>query len=216
MTRVPVLGALALIAASACGGSTPTAPETFLTVSCNASAILAGDTVFCAAKIGSTNVGWAQEAVWAASDPLVVRSEGAGLFTGRSDGQAVLSVTYAGEKRSALLTVSLEDRLRISGASPGPLTVGTARWMYMQGVYGVASADTGTLTMVIEDQAGATIHTSTPITLPRGGDHYVIWTPVTPRAGTTRVCQKAVLEIGARTITAVPESSLVACFDVWP
>jgi len=118
---------------------------------------------------------------------------------------------------SALLTVHLQDVLRTTAAaSQGSFRIGTTATLWLQGFYGVASADSGTLTLVITDQNGATVSTSAPLTVPRGGDRYLISTTFTLPAGTTRVCRTGVLEIGSTTLTVVPDVSLVPCFDVMP
>ena len=58
---------------------------------------------------------------------------------------------------SSPLTVHLEDVLRATAAAyQGCFRVGTNTTMWLQGFYGVASADSGTLTLVITDQTGAT------------------------------------------------------------
>ena len=90
---------------------------------------------------------------------------------GKSDGQATLTATYSGQSVSAPLTVHLQDVLRASAAAyQGSFKVGTTATLWLQGFYGVASADSGTLTLVITDQTGATVSTSAPLTVPHGGD----------------------------------------------
>jgi hypothetical protein len=88
--------------------------------------------------------------------------------------------------------------------------------MWLQGFYGVASADSGRLTLVITDQAGATISTSAPLTVPHGGARFLLSTSFTLSAGTTRVCRTGVLQIGSTTLTAVPDVSLMPCVAVLP
>ena len=70
--------------------------------------------------------------------------------------------------------------------------------------------------LVVTDQAGATVSTSAPLTVPRGGDSYLISTTFTIPTGTTRVCRTGVLQIGSTTLTVVPDVSLVPCFEVMP
>jgi hypothetical protein len=161
----------------------------------------------------SVNAGTA--VVWTSSDPSIATSQGMGLFVGKSEGQATLTATYSGQSASALLTVHLQDVLRTTAsADQGSFKVGTTATLWLQGFYGVASADLGTLTIVITDQTGATVSTSAPLTVPRGGDRYLISTTFTLAPGTTRVCRKAVLQIGATTLTMVPDVSLAPCFEV--
>lgn len=118
---------------------------------------------------------------------------------------------------TAPLTVRLEDVLRATAsASQGTFKVLTTATLWLQGFYGVASADAGTLTLVITDQAGAIVSTSAPLTVPRGGDRFLISATFTLAPGTTRVCRTGVLVIGTTTLTAVPDASLVPCFEVVP
>jgi hypothetical protein len=118
---------------------------------------------------------------------------------------------------TAPLTVHLQDVLRATAsASQGTFRVGTIATLWLQGFYGVASADSGTLTLVITDQAGAIVSTSAPLAVPRGGDRYLLSTTFTLAPGTTRVCRAGMLVIGATRLTVVPDASLVPCFEVTP
>jgi hypothetical protein len=156
-------------------------------------------------------------AVWTSSDPNIATSQGIGLFIGKSEGQATLTATYSGQSVSALLTVHLQDVLRATAAAhQGSFKVGTTATLWLQGFYGVASADSGTLTLVITDQTGATVSTSEPLTVSHGGDRYLISTTFTLPPGTTRVCRTGVLQIGSTMLTVVPDVSLVPCFAVMP
>lgn len=219
MSRIAALSA-ALSMVYACGSPMPTAPSasspaTRLTLTCSAPTILAGDLVVCRASEASVNV--STSAVWASSDPNIATSEGFGLFMGNSDGQATLTATYSGKNVSALLTVHLQDMLRATAsAEQGRFNVGNTVTLWLQGGYGVATADFGTLLLVITDQTGATVSTSAPLKVPRGGDSYIISTTFTLPPGTTRVCRTGVLQIGSTTLTAVPANSLVPCFAVMP
>lgn len=214
MSRIGVLSA-ALLMLSACGGG-PTEPSPgTLALTCSAPTVLAGDIAVCRATVASANV--SQDALWASSDPNIATSQGGGLFIGKSAGQATLTASYSGETVSARLTVDLQDVLRATAtASQGTFQVGTSATMWLQGFYGVASANSGTLTVVITDQTGATVSTSEPLTVPHGGDRYLISTTFTLRPGTTSVCRTGVLQIGATTLTAVPDVSLAPCMAVTP
>ena len=156
MTRIGALIA-ALSMASACGGSgVPTAPSapspgTGLALMCSAPTLLAGDLVVCRVTAASVNVSTA--AVWTSSDPNIATSQGVGLFMGKSEGQATLTATYSDQSASAPLTVHLQDVLRATAAAyQGSFKVGTTVTLWLQGFYGVASAGSGTLTLVITDQ----------------------------------------------------------------
>ena len=74
----------------------------------------------------------------------------------------------------------------------------------------------GRLTLVITDQTGATVSTSAPQTVARGGDKYILSTTFTLPPGTTRVCRMGVLQIGSTTLTVVPDVSLAPCVAVMP
>jgi hypothetical protein len=219
MSRIVALSAAVSIA-SACGSGVPTVPSpsspgTGLALTCSAPTLLAGDLVVCMVTAASVNVSTA--AVWTSSDPNIATSQGIGLFVGKSEGQATLTATYSGQSVSALLTVHLQDVLRATAAAyQGTFKVGTTATLWLQGFYGVASSDSGTLTLVITDQTGATVSTSPPLTVPRGGDRYLLSTTLTLPSGTTRVCRTGVLQIGSATLTLVPAVSLVPCFEVMP
>jgi hypothetical protein len=182
---------------------------------CNASTLLAGDLVVCIVTAASLNVSTA--AIWTSSDPTIATSQGAGLFLGKSEGRATVTATYAGQSASTPLTVHLQDVLRATAeAFTGSFKVGTSATWWLQGFYGVASADVGTLTLLVTDQTGATVSTSAPQTIPHGGDRFLISTTFTLPPGTMRVCSTGVLQIGSTTLTAVPEGSLVPCLAVMP
>lgn len=214
---------LALIAAACSGQGSPASPfappssNMALSMACSATSILAGQIVVCRAATGLFNIGLAPGAVWTSSDPNVARSEGAGLFIGRSTGQVTLTMSHTGVSVSGPLTVELQDMVDVGAAAyQGIFRAGTPATVWLQGGYGVASADSGTLTLVVTDHTGATIQTSTPLVLPRGGDHYITSTSFTVPSNTTRICRKAVLQVGSTTVTAVPAPGLVPCFDVSP
>ena len=219
MSRFVALG-VALSMASACGNAGPTAPGapspgTGLALSCDPLISLAGDSVVCMATMAALNVSFM--AVWTSSDPNIATSEGVGLFIGKAEGQVTLTATYSGQSVSARLTVHLQDVLHVTAtAAQGTFKVGTTATLWLQGSYGVASADSGTLTLVVTDQSGATVSTSAPLTVPHGGDKYLMSTTFTLPPGTTRVCRAGVLQIGSTTMTVAPDVSLVPCFPVTP
>ena len=205
--------------ASACGSGTtapsPASPGMGLALTCSPPTILAGDFVVCMATAASINVSTA--AAWMSSDPNVAASQGIGLFVGKSEGQATLTAAYSGRSASAPVTVHLQDVIRATAAAyQGSFKVGTTATLWLQGFYGVASADFGTLTLAVTDQTGAVVSTSVPLTVPRGGDRYLISTTLTLPPGTTRVCRTGVLQIGSATLTVVPDVSLVPCLTVTP
>jgi hypothetical protein len=118
---------------------------------------------------------------------------------------------------SAPLTVHLQDVLRATASSDqGPFKVGATATLGLQGFYGVASANSGTLTLVVTDQTGATVSISAPQTVPHGGDRYLRSTTFTWPAGATRVCRTGVLQIGLTTLTVVPDVALEPCIALTP
>jgi hypothetical protein len=120
----------------------PSAPSSGmeLTLVCNAQTVLAGDFVVGLLRANSMNV--SLTATWTSSAPSVATSEGTGLFVAKSDGQTTLTATYSGRSLSASLTVYLQDVLTASAsANGGTFKVGTTATMWLQGSYGVASAD---------------------------------------------------------------------------
>jgi hypothetical protein len=212
--------AAALSMVTACGGSTPTAPNgsspgSGLALTCSAPTILAGDLLICRATAAAADVSTA--AIWTSSDPNVVMSQGiSGLFVAKSEGQATVSATYAGVTVSTVVTVHLEDVLRVTATSfQGSFKVGTTATFWLQGFYGVASADSGTLTLIVTDQRGMAVSGS-GLTVPHGADRYLLSSTFTLAPGTTRVCQTGILQIGSTTLTVVPDASLVPCVDVTP
>jgi len=111
----------------------------------------------------------------------------------------------------------LQDALRATAAAhQGSFQTGTTATMWLQGFYGVASGDSGSLTIVVSDQNGAMVSSSTPLTVPRGGERYLISTTFTLPPGATRVCRTGVLQIGSTMLTVIPALSLVPCIDITP
>jgi hypothetical protein len=216
-SRMGVVAA-ALVIATACGGGAPTAPNgssagSGLALTCSAPTILAGDLLICRATAAAADVSTA--AIWTSSDPNIATSQAIGLFMGKLEGQATVSATYGGQTVSKVVTVHLQDVLRATAsASQGTFKAGTTATLWLQGFYGVASADSGTLTLVITDQSGTTVSASAPLTVPHGGDRYLISTTFNLAPGTTRVCRTGVLQVRSTTLTVVPDVSLVPCFDV--
>jgi hypothetical protein len=219
MSRL-VAGVAAVSVSFACGGAMPVGPMaslpgTGLAMTCSVPTLLAGDLVVCRVTAALANV--SEVAVWTSSDASVATSQGIGLFVGKSEGQATLTATYSGQSVSTPLTVHLQDVLRATAAADqGTFKVGTAATLWLQGFYGVASADSGALMLVVTDQTGATVSTSARLTVPHGGDRYLISTTFTLPPGATRVCRTGILQIGSTTLTAVPSATLVPCFAVTP
>jgi len=220
--RRAVIVAVVLSAAAACNRVTPTAPGApptviSLTVACARQAVLAGEFIICLATANGLPLYFDPDVTWSSSVPDVLVSLGLGAFMGKSDVQGTITAAYQGHSASAQVTVTLQDALQATAAAyQGAFKVGTTATMFLQGFYGVASADSGSLTIVISDQNGALVNSSTPLTVPRGGDRYIISTTFTVPPGATRVCRTGVLQIGSTTLTVIPVLSLVPCIDITP
>lgn len=89
-----------------------------------------------------------------------------------------------------------------SYATQGAYTVGSTLTVTQEDYYGVASADSGQLTIVITDQNGAVIGSSAPQTKSRGGGSFVIPSTFLIPAGTTQFCRGATLQVGGTTFSA--------------
>jgi hypothetical protein len=214
--------AAALVFVTACGAG-PTQPGTnntdivSLQVVCPGS-LLVGQTVFCAAVAqsrGGSSSTVTPSSSWSSSDPAVASMGPAGAVTGRAAGKAVASASYLGQSGSAQVSVEAQDVLRVeASAQQGTFRVGNSVTMWLQGFYGVASADTGQLSLVITSQNGAVVSTSGPQTVARGGDSFILSSRFTIPAGSTQVCRTAVLQIGSVVISASGASGLQPCIGV--
>ena len=215
-----VIVAVELSGAAACNRTTPTAPDglpavTSLVLACAPQAALAGEYIVCVATPKGSVVVLNPDVTWSSSVPDVLVSMGAGVFMGKSDVQGTIKADYQGHTASAVVSATLQDVLRATATTyQGSFKVGTTATMFLQGFYGVASADSGSLMLVVSDQNGAIVSSSTPLTVLRGGDRYLISATFTVPPGATQVCQTGVLRIGSTTVTAIPPASLVPCINV--
>lgn len=221
--RAVIVGAV-LSSAPACNHANPTSPDAPLTVTslvleCAPLAALAGEYIACTAtpKGSSVVLNFDPDFTWSSSVPDVLVSLRGGIFMGKSDVQGTISGAYQGHTASVQVTATLQDVLRATAsADQGPFKVGGTATLYLQGFYGVASADSGTLALVVSDQNGAMVSSSAPLTVARGGDRYLMSTTFTVPSGTTRICRSAVLQIGATTLTVIPAAALEPCINVTP
>jgi len=195
------------------GGAVPTIPSgvgtgesdvVALEVSCPAS-LLIGQRGPCLA-VARLRSGQAPlvsfEALWSSNRPDIVSVDNLGVVNGRSAGQALLSVSYRGRQGTAAVSVIVDDALRIDSgqADQGDFRPGSTVTMWLQGYYSVASAETGRLSLRISDQAG-TITTTSPLTVARGGDFFLLSSTFVVPQDSVEVCRTAVLEVGSVTIT---------------
>ena len=214
--------AAVLSVAAACNSASPTGPGappavTSLVLACAPQAALAGELITCIATAQGSTVILNPDVTWSSSAPDVLVSLGIGLFMGKADVQGTVTAAYQGRTASVQVTATLQDALRATAtAHQGSFQAGTTATMWLQGFYGVASGNSGSLTVVVSDQNGAVVSSSTPLTVPRGGERYLISTTFTLPPGTTRVCRTGVLQNGSTTLTVIPALSLVPCIDITP
>ena len=135
-----------------------------------------------------------------------------GIVNGRAPGQAVVSASYGGREATATVSVTAEDGLRISTgqAAQGDFRPGSTVTMWLQGYYSVASAETGRLSLRISDET-RTIATTTPYTVAKGGDFFLLSSTFVVPDDSIEVCRTAILEVGPVTI-AEPKSK---SFALW-
>jgi hypothetical protein len=182
-------------------------------VVCVPATLFVGQTGNCYALVTGTQTGLA--ATWTSSDPNIASFGPAGSLKVRSGGQVVATGTYQGESESAAVSVRAEDVLQVSsGGYQGTFSVGNTVRIIVVGFYGVASADSGQLNLVVTDQNDATVSASELRIVPRGGDTFVIDHTLTIPVGTTRLCRTAVLQIGSVTLTSTGPSQIFPCMNV--
>lgn len=220
--RIGVTAILSLFAL-ACGGSpagptvltppplppTPSAADiTSLEVVCPASLIV-GQLVVCAAvahlRSGATLV-VTTGAAWSSSDAAIATLLGVGgTLRAHAAGDVVIGATYLGQAGSASVSIRAEDLLEPgSYFDQGSFRTGAAVTMGLEGVYGVASASAGQLNLVIVDQKAAVVAATSPQTVAKGGDAFLLQVTFTIPAGTTQLCRVAVLKIGSSTLGIGP------------
>ena len=221
---------VAVLGLTACGGASavPTSPGgapsgdadvLALDVSCPPS-LLIGEKAPCLAvarlRSGQTPV-VNVDATWSSTRPEVVAVEALGVVNGRSAGQAGISASYRGREGAASVSVTAEDALRIrAAAAQGEFRPGTTVTMWLQGYYSVASADAGRLSLRIIDQA-RTITTTSPLTVAKGGDFFLLSSTFVVPQDSAQVCRTALLEVASVTI-AEPTSnaSPLWCIPIRP
>jgi hypothetical protein len=142
------------------------------------------------------------DATWSSTSPEVVAVDTQGVVNGRSAGQAIVSASYRGRQGSATLFVTAEDALRIDNgqAQQGDFRPGSTVTMWLQGYYSVASTESGRLSLRISDQSG-TIATTSPLTVVKGGDFFLLSSTFVVPQDSVEVCRTAVLEVASVTIT---------------
>ena len=110
--------------------------------------------------------------MWTSSDSTVASFGNIGLLTGRSAGEVQVTATYLGRSVAAQVIVQAINAL-VADASVtggGTFRVGTSMSMSLIGYYGVASAESGLLSIVVTDQDGSVVSASTPQTVTKGGN----------------------------------------------
>ena len=202
-------GGTSAVPTSPKGGPTSGASDILaLEVSCPAS-LLIGEKGPCIA-VARLRSGQAPlvsfDATWSSTRPEVVAVDALGVVNGRSAGQAVVSASYRGREGAAPLLVTAEDALRVKAAAEqGEFRPGTTVTMWLQGYYSVASAEAGRLSLRISDQTG-TITTTSPLTVAKGGDFFLLSSTFVVPQNSAQVCRTAILEVASVTI-AEPQSN---------
>jgi hypothetical protein len=226
------LAAVTLLGAAACGsgaGAVPTSPGgsppgggtdiMALDLSCPAS-LLIGEKGPClaVARLGSGQTPVVSfDATWSSTRPDLVGVDALGVVAGRAAGQAVVTASYRGRDATVPIVVTAEDAVRLrAAAEQGDFRSGSTVTMWLQGYYSVASAETGRLSLRISDQTG-TIATTSPVTVAKGGDFFLLSSTFVVPQNSAQVCRAAILEV-APIIIAEPQSNASGpwCISVRP
>lgn len=221
------LAAVAVLGAAACGSGASVVPTSpgggtdirALDLSCPAS-LLIGEKGPCLA-VARLNSGQTPvvsfETTWSSTRPDLVDVDALGVVAGRAAGEAVVTASYRGRDASAAIVVTAEDALRIKAAAQqGDFRPGSTVTMWLQGYYSVASAETGRLSLRISDPTG-TITTTSPISVAKGGDFFLLSSTFVVPQNSAQVCRTAILEVASITI-AEPQSNASGlwCISVRP
>jgi hypothetical protein len=157
-------------------------------------------------RVGQTVVPFG-EATWSSTRPEVTAVDGFGILTGRAAGQAMISASFRGRQASVLVSVTEEDGLRVGAAAEqGQFRPGTNVTMTLLGNYSLASAETGRLSLRITDQSSSIVTTTSPLTVAKGGDSFILSSTFVVPGSATQVCRTAVLEIGG-TVFSEPKNN---------
>jgi hypothetical protein len=208
------------VLAPACGGS-PSGPSVLpsaaapnasdiasLEIVCPATLIV-GQLGVCAAvahvRSGATLV-VTTSAAWSSSDAGIAAPLGiGGTFRAHGAGDVTIGAKYLGQAGSARIAIHAEDMLQAgSYFDEGPFRIGSTVTMGLEGVYGVASAESGQLNLVIIDQHAAVVAATSPQTVTRGGDAYLLQITFTVPSGTNQLCRVAVLKLVSSTLGVGP------------
>jgi hypothetical protein len=215
-----------MLGAAACGGDANPMPSSpggtdilALDVSCPAS-LLIGEKGPCLAvarlRSGGTPV-VSFDATWSSTRPDLIDVDGLGVVTGRAPGQSAISASYRGRDATASIVVTAEDALRIrAAAEQGDFRSGSTVTMWLQGYYSVASAESGRLSLRITDQ-NRVITSTLPLTVPKGGDFFLVSSTFIVPQNSTQVCRTAILEVASMT-NAEPQSNASGlwCISIRP
>ena len=88
--------------------------------------------------------------------------------------------------------------------------------MWLQGYYSIVSAETGQLSLRIDDQDGMVMVTA-PKVVTKGGDFFLLSSTFVVPQGSAQLCRTALLEVGPITV-AEPQSndSGLRCVSIRP
>lgn len=159
----------------------------------------------------------AVQPLWSSTAPDVVAVDAVGLVTGRSAGHAVISASTGGRQGVSAVAVTAEDALRIEAAAQqGEFRPGATVTMWLQGYYSIVSAETGQLSLRIDDQDGMVMVTA-PKVVTKGGDFFLLSSTFVVPQGSAQLCRTALLEVGPITV-AEPQSndSGLRCVSIRP
>jgi hypothetical protein len=168
------------------------------------SPMLVGERAFCTAvarfRSGrAPNINFEADATFSSNRPDIAALEAYGIVRGVAAGESTITVSYQGQRATANVQVKFEDALKIEAAAEqGQFRPGNTVTMWLQGVYSVASADSGQLRLEIHDQDGLVV--VAPKTVSRGGDEFVMSVTFAVPQTSTELCRTGALEVGSTRI----------------
>lgn len=203
------LAAVAVIAVQmGCGATGSTAPTPIdqnvraLSVECQPVLII-GETRPClaVALLGDgRQLVVSPAASWSTGTPGVVSVSSIGDVRGVSAGRSTVTVSYGGRHASTEVSVMPGDAVLIASVTEqGIFAPGNWVTLSAQGFYAVQSADAGELRLLIYDQRGTTV-VGDPRSVQRGGDVFALGVTFQVPMGSTRLCRRVRLTVGAATV----------------
>jgi hypothetical protein len=190
-----------------------------ITIDCCPGTLIVGQRVVCAAfahlKTGGTTF-VSFYAQWSSSNEEAVSVFGALVF-GRSDGTAVVTVTFLGHTATAAIATTFpeHDALDVSSfTSGGPFRPGATATLWLGVTYTVVTAPAGELRVQVSDQRGV-VAAGTADSVARGADLRTLGTTFAIPQDSTRLCAVAILQVNTITVAA-PSDAERFCVPVIP